>query len=61
MKLVPDWKDFWRWHSVWAAAAIAAWAEMPPDLKAYIPEEWHPFVAGVMFMAFMIGRIRQQP
>ena len=65
MKLVDDWKDAWRWHSTWLAGAIAAlpfvWAEMPDDLKAYIPDEWQPIVAGVMFVAFMIGRLRAQP
>lgn len=64
MKLVPDWRGWWRWHSVWLAAVIAAlpsaWAAMPPDLVSYIPADWLPYVSGVMFVAFMVGRLRDQ-
>lgn len=65
MKLIPDWKDFWRWHSTHIAALAAAmpsaWVMMPDDLKGYVPVEWMPYIGGVMFMAFLIGRLRDQP
>lgn len=64
MKLVSNWRDFWRWHSVQIAALIAAlpvaWTAMPDDLKAYVPDEWRPYIAGGLFIAFVIGRLRDQ-
>lgn len=65
MKLVADWKRAWRWHSVWIAGLLAslpvAWASMPPDLKEHVPDAWLPYVSGVMFLAFLVGRLRAQP
>ena len=64
MKLVDDWKDFWKWHSVWIAAILAAfpvaWVAMPPDLKSAVPDGWLPYISGVMFLAFVVGRIKAQ-
>lgn len=64
MRLVSNWRSFWRWHSVWIAGLIAAlpaaWGAMPPDLKSHVPDSWMPWVAGLMFVAFMIGRLRDQ-
>lgn len=64
MKLVSNWRSFWRWHSVWIAGLIAAlpvaWASMPDDLRASIPDEWLPYISGAMFIAFLIGRLRDQ-
>jgi len=69
MSLVSDWKSIWRWHSTWIAAVAAAlpvvlplaWAQMPADLKAAVPDHWMPIIAVVMFIAFVLGRIRRQP
>ncbi|MGC1497279.1 MAG: hypothetical protein WA790_15830 [Sulfitobacter sp.] len=65
MKLIPDWKDVWRWHSTHIAAIAAAlpvaWASTPEDVKAYIPTAWMPWIAGVLFLAFLLGRVRDQP
>lgn len=62
--MVHDWKQAWRWLSVQLAALLAvlpiAWAELPPDLKAYIPEEWRPFIVSGMALAVIIGRLRRQ-
>ena len=64
MKLVDDARDFWRWHSTWIAAIIAAapfaWGQMPADLKAQVPQEWLPAISGLMFVAFLVGRVRKQ-
>lgn len=64
MKLVDDWKDAWKWHSVWIAAVLAAlpvaWASMPADLKSAVPDTWLPYISGVMFLAFLVGRVRAQ-
>lgn len=65
MKLVSDWKRFWRWHSTWIAALLAtlpyAWTTMPPDLKAHVPDGWLPYLTGAVFVAFVVGRLRKQP
>lgn len=65
MKLVDDWRDWWRWNSTHVAAIAAvlpgAWASLPPELKAQVPEGVMPYVAGVLFFAFLIARLRQQP
>ena len=65
MRLVPDWKNVWRWHSTWVAALLAAlpmaWQSMPSDIKAYVPPEWEPAILALMFVAFIFGRLRKQP
>ena len=64
MRLVDDWKDFWKWYSTWIGAAIAAvpvvWMQLPADLKAYIPESWYPYIMAGMFVAMVLGRIDAQ-
>ena len=64
MRLVDDWRDALKWHStqiaIIAASLPAAWAMMGDDLRSYIPDTWLPFIPPVMFVAFMIGRLRKQ-
>ncbi|AGH16003.1 holin [Dunaliella viridis virus SI2] len=64
MKLVSNWRSFWRWHSTHAMLVLAAlpfvWAELPHDLKSSIPESWLPWVAGGVFIAGIVGRLRNQ-
>jgi hypothetical protein len=64
MKLVPDWKDVWRWHSAQLLAALTVlplvWMELPPDVKAYIPPTWHPWIVAAMAFAGFVGRLRAQ-
>lgn len=62
--MVENWKDAWRWLSVQIAALLAvlpfAWAELPPDIKAYIPPEWRPFIVSGLALAVILGRVRKQ-
>ena len=64
MKLVPDWKKAWKWHSTQLMAAAAAlpfaWSQLPSDLRAWVPEDWLPWIAAIMLVAGMIGRLRNQ-
>jgi hypothetical protein len=64
MKLVSDWKDFWKWHSTQImlvfALIPAAWEQIPDDLKQSVPEEWKPWIAAVMFVVWLLGRLRAQ-
>lgn len=64
MKLVSDWKDAWRWFSVHIFLIIAAlppvWLSLPPDVKAFLPVEWRPWVFSVIAVAGVIGRVKDQ-
>jgi len=64
MKLVPEWRVAWRWFSVQLAAVLAAlpmvWPQLPADVKAYIPPEWHPWIVSGMALAIIAGRLVPQ-
>lgn len=61
MRLVDDVRDAWKWGSTRVLVVIAAippvWAELPDDAKAYVPEEWRPFVFSVLALAGFLLRI----
>lgn len=40
--------------------AWAIWAQMPDDMKAYIPAAWAPKIPAVLFALAMISRLIQQ-
>lgn len=64
MKLVDDWKQSYKWWSVWVAgiisAAPAAWLMLPSDLKMHVPDAWMPYIAAGMFAAFFLARVLDQ-
>lgn len=64
MRLVPNWKQAWRWHSVQILAVLTAlpavWMQLPADLKAYVPEAAQPWILTVIAFAALVGRVRQQ-
>lgn len=64
MKLVSDAKDWWKWHSTHAMAIAAAlpvvWQELPPELKASIPDGWMPWITAAILVAGLVGRVRDQ-
>lgn len=64
MKLVPEWRDAWRMHSMQIFAALAfvpmIWDELPLEVKDLIPEAWRPYVVAVVALAGMILRLRDQ-
>ncbi|AGG91187.1 MULTISPECIES: hypothetical protein [unclassified Sulfitobacter] len=64
MKLVSDARNWWKWNSTHVAALLAvaplAWAQMPADLKSQVPDWAMPYIAGFMFLAFVIARLRDQ-
>lgn len=64
MKLVPDWRRAWRWFSVQALAVLAAlpvaWAELPPDVQAMLPETWRPWLLAGLALAGLVGRLVDQ-
>lgn len=64
MKLIPDWKDAWKWFSVQALAVLVAlplvWASLPADLKAFVPDGWERWILIAVAAAGLIGRIIDQ-
>ena len=64
MRLVPDWKDAWKWHSIQLVALAIAlpdiWAAVPPELIDMIPPEWLPRIQTIVLVGALIGRIRDQ-
>jgi len=64
MKLVKDAGSAWRWFSIQAmalAAAIqAAWAGMPADMAARIPEGAVSALSAAVLVLGIIGRLVDQ-
>lgn len=64
MKLVSDWRDVWRYYSTQVLAGLAilpvAWAELPPDVRDLLPEEWRPWALAGLAMAGLAGRVVRQ-
>ena len=75
LELIEDWRNFWRFWSVrlgiigsaitgvliaFPDVALSAWAMMPADLKAAIPERYMPLIGVVVFVASLIARAIKQ-
>ncbi|QIU92137.1 hypothetical protein [Yokenella regensburgei] len=55
IRLVDDWRHWWRWNSTKMFVALGAlptiWAEIPTEWKAEFPSSWMRFAAlGLMFV-----------
>ena len=64
MRLVPDYRDAWRWFSVQAFAILAAlplvWLNLPPDIKAFIPPKYGVYIAAAIALGGLVGRLVDQ-
>jgi len=64
MKLVPNWREAWRWFSVQALAVImvlpVVWVALPADAKGFLPDSWEPWTFVVLAGAGIIGRLVDQ-
>jgi hypothetical protein len=65
MKIVPHWKNFWKAFSVQAMtislAIQGAWTQMPPDMKAGIPDSLVKWVAmGVLGLGIAGWFVKQK-
>lgn len=64
MRLVPDWREAWRWFSVQALGIVMAlpivWAGLPSDIKAWVPASWHVWVLVAIGAAGIVGRLVDQ-
>ncbi len=66
MRLVNDWKSAWKWVSmncmVWATVLLTVWATIPDDLKKELPHGVDRWVAVLLLITGIAGRlIRQGP
>lgn len=64
MKLVEDWRDAPKWISMRVLALLVilppVWLALPPDLKAYIPADWMPFIVSLVALGAALGRLKEQ-
>ena len=75
LELIEDWRKCWRFWSIrlgivgsaitgvliaFPDVALSAWAMIPGDLKAAIPERYMPLIGVVIFVASLIARAIKQ-
>ena len=64
MKLVPNYKDAWKWWSmqllVLNGLLQGIWEAMPPDALAVIPQDWRGYITiGLLVLAGVVRLIDQ--
>lgn len=64
MKLIPQWRRWWRMNSVQVFGVLALapvlWAALPPETKATIPPSWLPWIISGLGLIGAILRLRDQ-
>lgn len=64
MKLIQNWREAWKMHSVQVYALLAAlplvWMEIPDEVKQSIPEGWRLAIISILAVAGAILRLRDQ-
>jgi di/tricarboxylate transporter len=64
MRLVENAAAAWRWASVQVLAVLAVlpivWAEMPDEIRAMLPPEWHPWILSALAVGGIVGRLIKQ-
>ncbi|RIA37463.1 hypothetical protein DFR49_3348 [Hephaestia caeni] len=60
LELIDDARAAWRFWSMWAAGALAAWNMLPIALGERIPPAINLSVSGVLFGSFVLGRLTKQ-
>ncbi|WP_043112811.1 hypothetical protein [Solimonas flava] len=64
-RLVPDWRDAWRWYSTHclaiAFAMQATWLELPPEFKALAPDWLIHAMTMLALVCGFVGRLLDQP
>ena len=64
MRLVPDWKDAWRWWSIQIATLIAAvnlaWETLPKEALDVIPVDLRGWITLVLSVLMIGARLIQQ-
>ena len=64
MQMVENWKRAYRWLSVQALAILAVlpliWPSIPPDVQAWLPETYRPWVLVALALGGIAGRLIDQ-
>ena len=64
MRIVSDWRNVWKYYSTQALVLIAAlpivWMEIPADVKAMVPSEWHGWIVSGIALAGAASRLIKQ-
>jgi hypothetical protein len=64
MRLVRNWRRFWRWYSTWAtglgAAAGAAWLVVPQEMRSQVPDQWLGAFGAALFVLVLVARLIDQ-
>ena len=64
MKLIDDAGKAWRFFSVqanlWNLALLGAWAAIPDDMKASIPQQWVFYGSVALLVLGTVGRLVKQ-
>ena len=63
VKLVEDWRQAWKWLSVWLAAFAGTALEVyeqVPQFKAYIPDATFHHLMSALVVFIIVGRLVKQ-
>lgn len=64
IRLVEDWRHWWRWNSTRLIVALGLlptiWAELPPEWKAEIPSSWMKGAAIALMVVGVLSRMTLQ-
>lgn len=64
MRLVPDWRQAWKWFSVQILAIImvlpVVWVGLPADVKAWVPQSWQIPILVLLGAGGIAGRLVDQ-
>ena len=61
MKLIPEWRDVWKFYSTWAVIALGTWNMVPMILQAHIPMPVNVGVSTFLLASVIIVRVIGQP
>lgn len=64
MKLIDDWKSFWKMHSMQMMALAGAlqvfWPEVPEEIKAELPQNLVHYISLAVLTLGMVLRVVKQ-
>lgn len=64
LRLVNDWRDWWKWYSTHATlfnvAMISAWRELPAEWQSSIPLSLVLTLAVIALVLGFVGRLIEQ-
>lgn len=65
MHLIEEWKEGWRYFSVWyvgaAFALLSTWAMLPYQIRPYIPDWIELTISVLLFVGYCYVRFIAQP